>query len=154
LYADNLPKIVAVGLAATGVAAARAQLTELASAAAAKKAAAAAAAAEASTADETSTLDADDNDDASEVRAVVEDVPSELELMLQPTFEPLEDELRAIIELADRADNFYVLGILVYCERLAKRHALTVAEARGGPARPLACAYLSHLLAALEVFRL
>lgn len=137
------------------MAAARASLTELA-----KKSAEASERERENNTKSTASGDNTPNNDDAEAsssvadaqRKVLEDVPSELELMIAPTFEPVEDELRAIIELADRADNFYVLGILVHCERLAKRHALTPAELCGGPCRTTASAYLAHLLGALQVF--
>lgn len=83
-------------------------------------------------------------------RRTREDLPSELERMLTPLFDTLESELCGVVELADRADNFYPLGILVRTERCARRHALTPAERAGGPCGPRGSAFLLHLLGALQ----
>jgi hypothetical protein len=44
---------------------------------------------------------------------VDDDSPSELERFVGVLFDGVEDELRSVIEVADKADPFYVLGILV-----------------------------------------
>jgi hypothetical protein len=79
-----------------------------------------------------------------------EDLPSELERMLLPVFGPVEAEMSNVVEVAEKSDSLYALGILVQIERAVKKHELSPAERAGAPCGRDASALLVHLLGALE----